>query len=588
MTEVRTPGSMLTLALASPRVLKIIGGGGLLVLSIALGMASSASAQEDGNPPEEAAATLEAALEEAAGAESRFDRIRKYTSIRVPEAMIEVAPASEHVDLVVRNRYVTTLRASVLANPPEARAAEAVEILGELAGEGRVSPVEVFSLEQGVLFVIADRPVFAIAHEDLDVIGGETLEDRETEVMANLELVLAEMVELKDLGTLVRGIGKALAASLLFAFALWVLRRIRRVIDERLLPALDARLRESITRRIGEGAREEFRFLNALRGLARLVLGIAFLALAYIWLAFSLEQFPYTRPWGESLGETLVDLLAWLADGVARAIPGLFLVLLILLLARVTSRLVRGLFEAVEKERLQLPGLHPETAQPTRRIVNTLVWLVAIVVAYPYFPGSSTAAFKGLSVFVGLVVSLGSTGIVNQAMSGLMLMYSRALRPGDFVKVGEVEGAVTHLGMLSTKVRSLKNEEVTVPNAVVISGETINYSRFEREGVAITTSVTIGYHTPWRTVHALLEAAAEKTPGLRHESKPRVLQTALSDYYPEYRLVAAIDRPQERARVLSVLHQNIQDLFHSNGIQIMSPHYVADPPEPIIGSTDEA
>jgi small-conductance mechanosensitive channel len=140
--------------------------------------------------------------------------------------------------------------------------------------------------------------------------------------------------------------------------------------------------------------------------------------------------------------------------------------------------------------------------------------------------------------------------------------------------------------MLSTKVRSLLNEEVTVPNAVVISRETVNYSRFEDEGVAITTSVTIGYDTPWRTVHALLEAAAEKTPGLRHESKPRVLQTALSDHYPEYRLIAVIDRPKERGPVLSALHQNIQDLFHQNGIQIMSPHYVSDPEKPVIASTE--
>jgi small-conductance mechanosensitive channel len=377
-----------------------------------------------------------------------------------------------------------------------------------------------------------------------------------------------------------------LTASLIFVLVFWGLQRTKRVIDQKALPALDQRLRESIAKRIGESAKRELRFLKILRALLTALLWIVFLTVSYAWLAFSLEQFPYTRPWGESLGETLLELFWWLTDGAVRAIPGLFVVLLILFLARMVSRLVRGLFEAVEAGRIILPGLHPETAQPTRRIVNSLVWLVALVVAYPYFPGSSSAAFKGLSVFVGLVISLGSTGIVNQAMSGLMLMYARALRPGDFVRVGEVEGTVSDLGMLSTKVRSLLNEEVTVPNAVVISRETVNYSRFEDEGVAITTSATIAYDTPWRTVHALLEAAAEKTPGLRHESKPRVLQTALSDHYPEYRLIAVIDRPKERGPVLSALHQNIQDLFHQNGIQIMSPHYVSDPEKPVIASTE--
>jgi small-conductance mechanosensitive channel len=486
----------------------------------------------------------------------------------------------------VRNRFITTLRAKVLARSPQARAEGVVETLKALAKDNRVSPIEAFSLEQGILFVVADKPALAIAHEDLDILSGETLEDKETEVLTNLEVALAEMVELHNPRNLAIGALKTLGACLLFALAFWVLQRAKRIIDQKILPALDHRLRESVSKRIGEGAKEELRFLKILRPLLTFLLWTIFLSVAYIWLAFSLEQFPYTRPWGESLGGTLVDLLAWVADGIARAVPGLFVVLLVLFLARLVSRVVHALFKAVESGKIALPGLHPETAQPTRRIVNSLVWLVALVVAYPFFPGSSSAAFRGLSVFVGLVISLGSTGIINQAMSGLMLMYARALKPGDFVRIGEVEGSVTHLGMLSTKVRSLLNEEVTVPNAVVISRETVNYTRFEREGVAIATSVTIGYDTPWRTVHALLEAAAEKTPGLRQESKPTVLQTALSDYYPEYRLVAVIDRPGQRGPVLSALHQNIQDLFHQNGIQIMSPHYVADPDKPVVGPTE--
>jgi small-conductance mechanosensitive channel len=539
-----------------------------------------------GDPVEETEAELEEILEEAARAPSSFDRVRYYTSIRVPESMIEIAPAEEHVDLVVRNRFITTLRAKVLARSPQARAEGVVETLKALAKDNRVSPIEAFSLEQGILFVVADKPALAIAHEDLDILSGETLEDKETEVLTNLEVALAEMVELHNPRNLAIGALKTLAACLLFALAFWVLQRAKRIIDQKILPALDHRLRESVSKRIGEGAKEELRFLKILRPLLTFLLWTIFLSVAYIWLAFSLEQFPYTRPWGESLGGTLVDLLAWVADGIARAVPGLFVVLLVLFLARLVSRVVHALFKAVESGKIALPGLHPETAQPTRRIVNSLVWLVALVVAYPFFPGSSSAAFRGLSVFVGLVISLGSTGIINQAMSGLMLMYARALKPGDFVRIGEVEGSVTHLGMLSTKVRSLLNEEVTVPNAVVISRETVNYTRFEREGVAIATSVTIGYDTPWRTVHALLEAAAEKTPGLRQESKPTVLQTALSDYYPEYRLVAVIDRPGQRGPVLSALHQNIQDLFHQNGIQIMSPHYVADPDKPVVGPTE--
>jgi small-conductance mechanosensitive channel len=231
--------------------------------------------------------------------------------------------------------------------------------------------------------------------------------------------------------------------------------------------------------------------------------------------------------------------------------------------------------------------LDAEVAQPTKKLAVVALWLLAIVVAYPYFPGSGTDAFKGLSVFVGLVVSLGSTGVVNQAMSGFMLMYSRALRVGDWVHMGEVEGEVLQLGMLSTKVRTRDGEEVTVPNAVVISKETINYSRFAEEGVMIHTVVTIGYDTPWRQVHAMLEQAAAMTPGLRQDSPPFVLQTGLSDWYPEYTLKAVIDNPPDRPKVLSALHKNIQDIFNDYGVQIMSPHYINDPPEPFLVPPDQ-
>ena len=545
--------------------------------------------QETTTPDEEileAQQELDESIEKATAATRTFDRIKHYSSIRVPDDMIKVAPAEEHFDLTIHNRYITTLRATVLEALPRARAKAIIDTLRELAKEDHIDPIEIISLDQGVLFVVADEPVFALTYGDLNLITGESLENRASEARINLEVALKEMTELHNPENIVDAIARDLVALLLFAVVFFALQRLKRLIDQTMLPALDERMRASFSKHMGEGAHRELRFLNILRALVTTVLWSIFLVVAYIWLTYSLEQFPYTRPWGESLGQKLLDLLTLLADGIARAIPGLFVVLIIFFLARGASRLLRALFEGVESGRLEIPALHPETAQPTRRIVNAAVWLIALVVAYPYFPGSSTAAFKGLSVFIGLVISLGSTGIVNQAMSGLMLMYARALRPGDFVHIGSVEGTVTQLGMLSTKVRSLKNEEITVPNAVVISRETTNYSRFEREGVAITTTVTIGYDTPWRSVHALLVEAAAKTEGLRKKPEPSVLQTALSDYYPEYKLVAVIDQPSTRARVLSMLHQNIQDLFHENGIQIMSPHYVADPPEPKLGATD--
>jgi len=231
--------------------------------------------------------------------------------------------------------------------------------------------------------------------------------------------------------------------------------------------------------------------------------------------------------------------------------------------------------------RLSPRWIYPETAQPTRRLLTGLIWVFATIVAYPYLPGSQTDAFKGVSVFLGLLLTLGSSGLVNQIMSGFMITYSRALRTGDFVKVGDVEGTVTQLGVLSTKVKTFRHEEVTIPNAVVVAQMTTDYSRVgDSEGVFTPTSVTIGYDTPWRQVHSLMLLAAERTAGLRRTPAPLVLQTGLEDFYVKYTLLVCPQRQDARPIVLDALHANIQDLFNEYGVQIMSPNYVVDPAAP--------
>jgi small-conductance mechanosensitive channel len=172
-------------------------------------------------------------------------------------------------------------------------------------------------------------------------------------------------------------------------------------------------------------------------------------------------------------------------------------------------------------------------------------------------------------------------------MSGLMLMYSRALRVGDFVRIGEIEGTVTHLGSLSTKVRTSRNEEITIPNAIVVSNATTNYTRNADTGVMTPTSVTIGYATPWRQVHALLLLAAERTPDIRSAPKPVVLQTSLSDFHVQYTLLVSLANPTRRMPTLAALHANIQDAFNEYGVQIMAPSYEADPEGPKLVPRDQ-
>ena len=233
------------------------------------------------------------------------------------------------------------------------------------------------------------------------------------------------------------------------------------------------------------------------------------------------------------------------------AVPGLFTVVLIAVITRFIVRVLGLWFHAVETGRVTARWIYPETAQPTRRLATALLWMFAVVVAYPYLPGSQTEAFKGISVFLGLMVTFGSSGLVNQVMSGFTLTYSRALRLGDFVRIGDVEGTVTHLGVLSTKIRTLRNEDVTIPNAVVVSQTTTDYSRYgDTDGVFTPTSVTIGYDAPWRQVQAMLLQAAERTSGLRREPAPVVLQASLEDFYVKYMLFVCLERQDQRPFVL--------------------------------------
>jgi small-conductance mechanosensitive channel len=259
------------------------------------------------------------------------------------------------------------------------------------------------------------------------------------------------------------------------------------------------------------------------------------------------------------------------------------MVVLIFFVTRFVTRLAGALFNAAESGAVAVPWLHPETVRATRRLVMVLIWIFAVIVAYPYIPGSDTAAFQGISVFVGLMVSLGATGIVNQLMSGLLVLYSRAIRVGEYVRIGEVEGVVTELGNLSTRIVTRRKEEITIPNAVLVGSTTTNYSRLAgSEGGIVSTSVTIGYDVPWRQVHAMLVLAAERTPGVKRDPRPRVLQKSLADFFVEYHLLVYTDSPEQRPAILSALHANILDAFNEFGVQIMSPHFESQPSERVV------
>jgi small-conductance mechanosensitive channel len=260
--------------------------------------------------------------------------------------------------------------------------------------------------------------------------------------------------------------------------------------------------------------------------------------------------------------------------------PSLFIAIVIFVFAYVVDRAQRRFFGRVEAGRIVFGSVDRDTAPPTRRLATIAIWLFAAVMAYPYIPGSDTDAFKGLSVLLGIMVSVGASGIVGQATSGFILMYTRTFRTGEYVRIGDREGTMTRLGMFTSTIRTGLGEELTMPNTQVLASMTTNYSRVvPGPGFMLAARVSIGYDTPWRQVHAMLLEAACSTDGVLADPPPHVFQTSLDDFYVQYRLVcqASPTDPFERAKVVSSLNAAIQDAFNAHGVQIMSPHYMVDP-----------
>jgi small-conductance mechanosensitive channel len=423
---------------------------------------------------------------------------------------------------------------------------------------------------------IGEFVLFNILEGDLDPEEKISLEAAARRTAGEMAAALQAAATQRHPMVLLKGVGLAAAATLIALILLWLIRRATTLVVGHLQHVIEA---EDASNRL-RWARHGWLLVQRV---AQLLMGFLWLSVAYLWLTYVLARFPLTEPLGDRLSDFLFGLLYTLGVGFVDAMPALTTALIILFLTKSFNDAIGNFFKAAREGRVQVPGLHPETVTATHRIVSILVWGLGIAVAYPFIPMSDSDAFKGLSVMFGFMLTLGSAGIVNQLMSGLVLVYSRALSVGDFVDIGENVGVVSEVGALSTKMINMRNEEVTIPNAVLVGSPIRNYSRLAgARGTLVSTKVTIGYDTPWRQVHAMLIAAAEQTPGLRASPRPFVYQRSLADWYVEYELFAHMDKPLERVPVLSALHAHIQDQFNTYGVQIMSPHFVIQPSSNVI------
>jgi small-conductance mechanosensitive channel len=308
---------------------------------------------------------------------------------------------------------------------------------------------------------------------------------------------------------------------------------------------------------------------------------------AFVWivaLAFCLEAclalFPQTRGFAVDSLRSIMAPLAATARALLASIPALVFVAVVVIAARILLRINDAVFQRIEAGRRVVEGFPPEWARPTRRLLSIVIVAAAVVMAFPYIPGSGSEAFKGISILLGVLVSLGSSSVVSNFLSGLLLMYMRVLRHGEIVRIGDTLGTVIESGLLVTRLRTLRETEVAIPNLTILNAKVTNHSRSGR--ALLPTAVTIGYSAPWRQVEAMLENAAAATEGILRDPKPFVVQSGLEDFYVRYELWVALADPWDLPRTMARLHRNIQDEFNAHGVQIMSPHYMTDPSTPAV------
>ncbi|MCH4901848.1 MULTISPECIES: mechanosensitive ion channel family protein [unclassified Pseudomonas] len=487
------------------------------------------------------------------------------------------ASAEQAVELKVANRSIMVFRATLLGEAPTSRVKRAKAVISEALEEADDLAVSIDSIQDSYLILLGTKRAFIVSPKDVDNLQYPSVQLAAEAAAEKLRQVVAETGEARSLKLMVRSLGAVAIATGIYFVLLWGIAWLRKKLLRK-LPELMHRHTQAL--RVGRIQLVDANYLYSLvNRLFWLVRWLVILLLTYEWLGFVLSRFPYTRPWGESLNSYLVEVASYLLQAIIDAVPGLVIALAIFFMARGATVFSRRVLR-----RMATPGtfswLNHETLHPTQRLTSLAIWLFALAMAYPYLPGAGTDAFKGLSVLIGLMISLGATSVVGQAAAGLILTYTRTLRPGEFVRIGEYEGTVTELGMFTTSIRTGLGEVLTLPNSMITGAVTKNYSRtVQGPGYVVDTVVTIGYDTPWRQVEGMLLEAARRTPGVVENPPPQVFQTALSDFYPEYRLVAQAipSQPRPRAELLSMLHANIQDVFNEYSVQIMSPHYLGDP-----------
>ena len=437
-----------------------------------------------------------------------------------------------------------------------------------------------------ITMITAGEELLMAVVEDDARLAGRSRQEYAAEISQKMGEAIEQYRKEHSLRWILQGAVYTLIATLVLIAILYFFNRLYRKASARLQTWVNVRIHSIHIQSLEIIQAERLNVL--LLELMQIVRLCLVLVILYAYLHLVLGFFPWTRPFADRLLEYVLIPVKKMGSGIGRNVPNIIFLAVLTLVIRYVLKLMRLFFTGVEKGTIALKNFDPDWAQPTYKICRFLVIAFAVVVAFPYIPGSDSPAFKGISIFLGVLFSLGSSSAIANIIAGYMMTYRRAFKVGDRIKIEDVTGDVTDVRLQVTHIHTVKNEEIIVPNSTILNSHVINFSTLAREkGLILHTTVTIGYDAPWRQVHALLLMAAEKTDGVLREPAPFVLQKSLDDFYITYELNAYTNEPQRMSRTYSDLHQNIQDAFNEYGVQIMSPNYEADRDKPTFVPKDQ-
>lgn len=479
------------------------------------------------------------------------------------------------VPVVVDNDTLFYLYAKRGGYTPQQRAAMDAEAITELSKRFNLHPDSVYIESTDIVTDLMYEDKVLVSFTDQDGLWANCSRDqlaaRERQVIVQKLKQLKEEHSMwqygKRIGLFILVI---VGQSLLFWLTFWLYKkvkiRIRKLQDTRLKPV-------KIQDYVLLNTQKQVSLLIFIANIGRYVVMLLQLLIT-VPLLFAI--FPQTKSLAYTIFSYIWNPVKSILLGIVDYIPNLFTIIVIYYAMKYLIKGLRYLASEIDSGHLKIHGFYPDWAMPTYHIFRFMLYAFMIAMIYPYLPGANSDIFKGVSVFVGLIVSLGSSSVIGNVIAGMVITYMRPFKIGDRIKLNDTTGNVIEKTPLVTRIKTPKNELVTIPNSFIMSSHTVNYSSSARNyGLIIHGEVTIGYDAPWRKVHQLLIDAALATPGVEPDPEPFVLETSLSDWYPVYQINAYIKEADKLAQIYSDLYQNIQDKFNEAGVEIMSPHYMA-------------